>query len=94
MSSQPGAVQWANVVGFCFPLGGLIAIDMTLYPHQTGQPVKGSPVMDKGRKITIHLLHGVTHTFDEFDADEFYRWWTELSTPKHVEGVRGIIRSQ
>lgn len=92
MSNPQQVVQWANVAGFQFPLGVIVAIDMSEYPHQTGQEVRGREKMEANRNITLYLIHSVQHTFEGDDADEFYKWWTELSTPKQVEGIRGIVR--
>ena len=80
-------IAWANVVGFCFPLGAMVAIDMSAYPSDF------SPLADsKNRRIILHLSHGVSYTFKNEQADDFYKWWLELSTPKEVIGVKGIIR--
>ncbi len=85
---QQVSVGWASVAGFSFALGGMIAVDMTEYNESDGQP----PIVASTRWITLHLMYGVTHVFKAEMADEFYTWWTELSTPKQVEGVAGIIR--
>lgn len=85
--NEPGALAWANVAGFAFPLGAMVAVDLTQYPVEADHP---EMIMD--RKITLHLSHTVSHIFIGEDSDEFFKWWTELSTPKHVQGVQGVIR--
>jgi hypothetical protein len=88
MTPNQTAIPWGNVGGYCFPLGVIIAVDMTGYPTDFSQPL----LDNKTRRITLYLMHSVSHTFKLEQADEFFKWWTELSTPKQVQGILGIIR--
>lgn len=82
--NEPGALAWANVAGFAFPLGAMVAVDLTEYTD--------SERNSEFRHVILYLSHGVSHHFNLDDADEFFKWWTELSTPKHVQGVQSIMR--